>query len=49
MKHHADDEKDTIDRIHHHRSKLAAVTSPHVVARIVRSVLAAYSAEIAEL
>ena len=30
-------------------SKLAAVISPHVAARIVRSVLAAYSAEIAEL
>lgn len=49
MKHHADDEKDTIYRTHQHRSKLAAVTSPHVAARIVRSVLAAYSAEIAEL
>jgi hypothetical protein len=32
-----------------HRSKLAAFTSPHVAAQIVRSGLAAYSTEIAEL
>ena len=31
------------------RSKLVAVSSPHVAPRIVRSVLAAYSAEIPEL
>jgi hypothetical protein len=53
MKHHADGvtpmKKTQFIELIIHRSKLAAVTSPHVAARIVRSVLAAYFAEIAEL